>query len=144
MKAQNVAIVFITQNYKKRAYTYGTSLAKKFGSKITLLNILYKEPPTFGFFETKHDKKREERKKAHAEKSLHALAEEAKKSEIAVKTRVIFSDPLSKGIISYVNERDFDLVILDHPKLTNFEESYFGNTICELHRGLKCPLLLLK
>lgn len=144
MKADNIAIVFITQDYKKRAFNYGLNLAKKFGSKITILNILYKEPPTFGFFETKRDKKRVERKKHHAEKTLNALVQQAKKYEIPVKTRVLFSDPLSKGIISYVNARDFDLVVLDHPKLTSFEESYFGNTVCELHKGLKCPLLLLK
>ena len=144
MKAENIVIVFLTTNYKKRAFTYGINLAKKLGSKVTLLNILYREPPVFGFFETKHDKNRQEKKKNQAEKFLKILEQEAKKFEIPIKTHVRFSDPLSRGILSYVNERDFDLLILDHPKLTNFEESYFGNTICELHKGLKCPLLLLK
>lgn len=144
MKAENIALVFVTTDYKKRAFHYGISLARKFGSKITLLNILYREPPTFGFFETKGDKRRQESKKKKAEKALMSMAQEAKKSGISVKTRVVFSDPISKGVISYVNERDFDLVVLDHPKLTQFEESYFGNTVCELHKGLNCPLLLLK
>lgn len=144
MYAENIAVVFLTTEYKKKAFNYGLKLAKKFGSKITLLNILYKEPPRFGFFETKSDKKQQEGKKNRANKLLNILVQEAKKSGILVKHRVFFSDPLSKGIISYVNERDFGLVILDHPKITRFEESYYSSTVCELHKGLKCPLLLLK
>ena len=143
MKYEKIVVVFITTDYKRRALDYGLNLAKKFGSKITILNSLYKEPPSFGFFETKGDKKRQEHQKHHAEQHLSHLVKEVEKSHIPVKTQVIFSDPISKGIISYVNHRAFDLVILDHPKLSNFEESYFGNTICELHKGLKCPLLLL-
>lgn len=143
MDPKNIVVVFITAKHSKKAFNYGLGLAKKFEAKLTILNILYKEPPTYGFFESRCDKKCMERRKAEAEKLLKEYENASKTIGIPTKTRVIFSDPVSKGIISYVNERDVDMVILDHPKITKFEESYFANTVCDLHKGLKSPLLLL-
>jgi nucleotide-binding universal stress UspA family protein len=143
MNPKNIVVVFITAKHSRKAFNYGMGLAKKFEARLTVLNILYKEPPRFGFFETKCDKKCMEKRKAEAEKLLEEYEKSGIKSGITTKTHVVFSDPISKGILSYVNERDVDLVILDHPKITRFEESYFANTVCDLHKGLKTPLLLL-
>ena len=68
---KKIAVVFLTTNYKKKVLNYAINLAKKFDSKIMVLNVLSKEPPVFGFFETKNDKKRKERKKLFAKKSLN-------------------------------------------------------------------------
>ena len=143
MNPKNIVVVFITAKHSKKAFNYSLGLAKKFEAKLTVLNILYKEPPTYAFFESNCDKKCMERRKADAEKSLKEYEKVGKASGIPTKTHVVFSDPVSKGILSYVNERDVDMVILDHPKITRFEESYFANTVCDLHKGLKSPLLLL-
>lgn len=144
MKTEKIAVIFITSTHKKKAFNYGLDLAKQFGSKITLLTALYKQPPMFGFFETKGDKKHKEKQKALAEKSLDELIQKAEGLETPIKKDVIISDTVSKSISSYVNQRKFDLVILDHPKLSRFEESYFGNVVCELHKELNCPLLIMK
>lgn len=144
MKTEKIAIIFITSTHKKKAFNYGLNLAKKFGSRVTLLTALYKQPPMFGFFETKGDKKHREKQKELAEKSLDELIQKSVDSEIPIKKEVIISDAVSKSITSYVNQREFDLVILDHPKLSRFEESYFGNVVCELHKELNCPLLIMK
>ena len=141
---KKILIVFLTADYKKKVFNYGINLAKKFDSKIMILNVLSKEPPLFGFFETKSDKKHKEMKKIHAEKSLKHLLEDKPNLDIPIKTKIMFSDPLSKGIISHANENEADLVILEQPKLNDLEQSYFGNTVCKLHQRLKCPLLILK
>ena len=144
MKAEKIAIVFITSTHKKKSFNYGLNFAKQFGSKITLLVALYKQPPMFGFFETKGDKKQREEQKKLAEKSLDELIKKGEEVEVPIKKHVILSDTVSKSVSSYLNQREFDLVILDHPKLSKFEESYFGNTVCELHKELECPLLIIK
>jgi nucleotide-binding universal stress UspA family protein len=140
---KNIAVVFVTENIKKRAFDYGLDFAKKFDSKITILQSLYRQPPKFAFFETKGDEKRRERQKKSCLKSLEDFVKMGEKFDIAVKTKVVLSDPISKGIISYVNSKDIDLVILDSLKLKSFEEVFFGNIISELHKNLKCPILLL-
>lgn len=143
MKFQNIVVVFITSSHKKKAFDYGVALAKGLKSHITVLKCLHKQPPTFGFFETKGDKKRMEKDKKNAEKSLEPFEELGEELDIPVKTKVLFSDPISRGIVSYTNQREVDLVVLDSPKLKSYEQTYYGNTICELHKGLKCPLLIL-
>jgi nucleotide-binding universal stress UspA family protein len=140
---KNIAVVFVTENIKKRAFDYGLDFAKKFYIKITILQSLYRQPPKFAFFETKGDEKRRERQKKSCLKSLEDFVKMGEKFDIAVKTKVVLSDPISKGIISYVNSKDIDLVILDSLKLKSFEEVFFGNIISELHKNLKCPILLL-
>lgn len=143
MIPKNIVIVFVTENIKKKTFDYGLDFAKKFDSKITVLQALYRKPPKFAFFETKGDERRRERQKKSCMKSLEDFVKLGEKFDISVKTKVILSDPIYKGIISYVNSRDFDLVVLDSPKLKSFEEVFFGNVMSELHKNLKCPVLLL-
>lgn len=142
MTPKNIVVVFVTDNPKKKTFYYGLGLAKKFDGEISVLQCLYRPPPTFGFFETKHDEKRRDRKKKSCQKSLEEFVKIGEKSDIPIKIKAILADPVAKGIISYVNSRDFDLVILDSPKLKSFEEAYYENTILELHKNLKHPLLL--
>jgi len=143
MIPKNIVIVFVTENIKKKTFDYGLDFAKKFDGKITILQSLYRKPPKFAFFETKGDEKRREQQKKSCLKSLEDFVKMGKKFDISVNAKVILSDPISKGIISYVNSKDIDLVILDSPKLKSFEEVFFGNVISELHKNLKCPILLL-
>lgn len=143
MIPKNIVIVFVTENIKKKTFDYGLDFAKKFDGKITILQSLYRKPPKFAFFETKGDEKRREQQKKSCLKSLEDFVKMGKKFDISVNTKVVLSDPISKGIISYVNSKDIDLVILDSPKLKSFEEVFFGNVISELHKNLKCPILLL-
>jgi len=142
MTPKNIVVVFVTDNPKKKTFHYGLGLAKKFDGKISVLQCLYRPPPTFGFFETKFDEKQRDKKKKSCQKSLEEFVKIGEKSDIPIKIKAILADPVAKGIISYVNSRDFDLVILDSPKLKSFEEAYYENTLVELHKNLKHPLLL--
>jgi len=100
MIPKNIAVVFVTENIKKRTFDYGLDFAKKFDGKLTILQSLYRQPPKFAFFETKGDEKRRERQKKSCLKSLEDFVKMGKKFDISIRTKVVLSDPISKGIIT--------------------------------------------
>lgn len=141
---KNIVVTFVTHKVKERPFVVGLTLAKMFEGKITIIECVYKKPPKFVFFETKDDKKSVQRQKTTAQESLEKFEQIAKEAGIPVKTKVALTESISEWIIDFVKENRTDLLIMDHPHLSDFEETYYDDIIQAINHTVKVPILLLR
>ncbi len=141
---KNIVVAFITPKIKAKSFFTGLGLAKKFGASLTVIECVYKEPPKFHFFETKTDKKATKKLFDSAKKELAKFEKTGKESGIPIKTKVALTDNISEWVLNFVNAHKVDLLIIDHPHLSSFEETYYTDIINAIHHEAHLPLLLLR
>lgn len=141
---KDIVVAFITPKIKAKSFFTGLGLAKKFEASLTVVECVYKEPPKFHFFETKNDKKASEKLLNLARKELEKFEVAAKESGIPIKTKVALTDNISEWVLNYVGSHKVDLLIIDHPHLSSFEETYYTDIINAVHHEARLPLLLLR
>ncbi len=141
---KNIVVIFVTHKTKVKPFFVGLSLAKKFDANLTVVECLYRSAPKFHFFETKSDKKQIEFQKKEAKKSLEKLEKVAKDSDIQIKTKIAITDSIPSWIAEYIHSNKVDLLIIDHPNLSEFEEAHYDDIIQSVSHKVRVPLLLLK
>ena len=141
---KNIVVIFITHKTKVKPFFVGLGLAKKFDADLTVVECLYKSAPKFHFFETKSDKNQIETQKKEAKKSLEKLEKIASDSGISIRTKIAITNSIPTWIIEYIHSKKVDLLIIDHPDLSEFEETHYDDIIQSVSHKVKVPLLLLK
>lgn len=141
---KNIVVIFVTHKTKVKPFFVGLTLAKKFDASLTVIECLYKSAPQFHFFETKSDKKQVENQKKEAKKSLEKLEKFARDSNMSIRTKIAITDSIPSWIVEYVHSNKVDLLIIDHPDLSEFEETHYDDIIQSVSHKVKVPLLLLK
>ncbi|HXW01879.1 MAG TPA: universal stress protein [Candidatus Nitrosotenuis sp.] len=141
---KNIVVIFITHKTKVKPFFVGLGLAKKFDADLTVVECLYKSAPKFHFFETKSDKNQIETQKKEAKKSLEKLEKIAGDSGISIRTKIAITNSIPAWIIEYIHSKKVDLLIIDHPALSEFEETHYDDIIQSVSHKVKVPLLLLK
>ena len=93
---ENILICsFVPKNTEHAIETvFNTSfeLAKKFNSEIILLKCLHEGHPTFGLFQTKSDKKKQNALTEKVHLALKEFEEMAKENDVPVKTKSVFAE----------------------------------------------------
>lgn len=141
---KNIMVAFITQSVKEKPFFVGLGLAKMFQGKITIVECMYKKSPKFIFFETKDDKKSTDLQRKTAQKSLIKFERLAKQEGVQIRTKIALTESIADWIIEYVKEQKTDLLIVDHPHLSELEENHYDYIIQEISHKVKVPLLLLR
>jgi len=141
---KNIIIAFVTPTIKTKPFFVGMALAEKFDGTITVIECMYKKPPKFVFFETKQDKRASEEKTKKMKESLKKFVKVANEVKIPIKTKVALTDHISEWIIDYVHSHRTDLLIIDHPHLSEFEEKHYDEIIETINHKVKVPILLLR
>jgi len=141
---KNIAVAIITPTHTKRSFGMGLELAKKFDSKLSVIECVYKIPPKFYFFETKSDKKITQGQISKLKKELKKWKEIAQKDGIKINTKFALTDSIAHWVIDYVQEHEVDLLIVDYPKLSMIEENHFDDIIKMIHHKAHCHILTTK
>ena len=141
---KNIAVAIITPTHTKRSFDIGLTLAKKFNSKLSVIECVYKIPPKFYFFETKSDKKITLRQISKLKDELTKWKEIAQKDGIKINTKFALTDSVAHWVIDYVKEHKVDLLVVDYPKLSLIEENHFDDIINMIHHKSHCHVLTTK
>ncbi len=140
---KNILVAFVTSTHSGHTSKVAFELAKKFDSKITLLKCIEKEPPEFGFFESKGQKQEHKDELKEAKESLHTLEENAKKLNIPIETKIESTESISNSIISFVESHHFDLLIVDSHSLSEVHLEDHKEMINIIYTKLSCSILTL-
>jgi len=141
---KNIAVAIITPTHTKRSFNVGLALAKKFDSKLSIIECVYKIPPKFYFFETKSDKKILQGQITKLKKELKKWKEIAQKGGIKINTKFALTDSIAHWVIDYVKEHEIDLLIVDYPKISLIEENHYDAIINMIHHKSHCHILTTK
>ena len=121
---KKIVVAFITKKFQDKALLVGLGIAQKFSGSITVVDCVYKKPPKFIFFETKEDESSYVETKKKITKGLAKFEKVAKEVGIPIKTKVALTDSISEWLVDYVHDDRTDLLIIDHPHLSEFEEGH--------------------
>lgn len=141
---KNIVVAFVTPTIKTKPFFVGMALAEKFDGMITVIECMYKKPPKFAFFETKQDKRVLEEKTKKMKEALKKFVKTANEVKIPIKTKVALTNRIAEWIVDYVHSHRTDLLIIDHPQLSEFEEKYYDEIIETINHKVKVPILLLR
>lgn len=141
---KNIAVAIITPTHTKRSFNVGLALAKKFDSKLSIIECVYKIPPKFYFFETKSDKKITQNQITKLKTELENWKKIAEKEGVSIKTKFALTDNISHWVIDYVKTNKTDLLIVDYPKLSMEEITLFDDIINMIHHKSHCHILTTK
>lgn len=119
-------------------------MAKKFDGGLTVLACVYKKPPRFVFFDTTKDKQDYQKTKKRISKTLQKLEKMANDVDIPIKTKAVLATSISDWIINFTQKQRTDLLILDHPHLSEFENKHFEDIVKSITNEIKTPVLLLR
>lgn len=123
-----------------KAFNGAIQLAKKFSSKITILSCMEKNA-TFGFFDTKSDKKEMNNRNKIMEKKFDELEQIAKKSGIRCSSKISNCTVASTCIISYVKSHEIDLIVMGKSSKVSPEKIYHDSTVNHIYVSVKCAML---
>lgn len=141
---KKIVVAFITKQFVNKSFLAGLTIAQKFAGDITVVDCVYKKPSKFVFFETSTDKKSYAKTKENILKNLEKFEKIAKEKGIPIKTKVALTDSISDWIVDFVKEKKCDLLIIDHPHLSEFENDHYEFIIKSITASVKVPILLLR
>lgn len=128
----------------KIAFQAALKLAKNNQSAILILTCI-EEKSTFGFFQTKSDKKEFERIKGEAQRHHARLKKEAEKHEISLRSKIMKSSLASDCIVQHAKENKISLIIISKSRLqTNLEKKYYDSTVENVLKKSSCSVLVVK
>ncbi|MBS3922543.1 MAG: universal stress protein [Nitrosarchaeum sp.] len=141
---KKIVVAFITKKFQNKSFLTGLDIAQKFEGELTIIDCVYKNPSKFVFFETNHDKKKYAKTKEKILKDLEKLEKLANEKDIPIKIKVALTDSISDWIVDFVKEKKTDLLIIDHPHLSEFENDHYEFIIKSITNSVKVPILLLR
>ena len=125
-----------------RAFNGATQLAKKFASKITVLACIERES-TFGFFETKSDKKDLKKRRRVMDEKTTRLGKIASKHDISCNVKISTCAVASKCIVSFVKSHKVDLIVMGKSSKISPEKIYHDSTVNHIYSHLKCAMMTI-
>ncbi|GKS66651.1 universal stress protein [Nitrosarchaeum sp.] len=141
---KKIVVAFITKQFENKSFLTGLDIAQKFEGSLTVIDCVYKKPSKFVFFETSHDKKSYAKTKEKILKNLEKFEKIANEKDIPIKIKVALTDSISDWIVDFVKEKKTDLLIIDHPHLSEFENDHYEFIIKSITDSVKVPILLLR
>jgi len=123
----------------EKAFNGALQLAKKFESTITVLSCMEKES-TFGFFDTKSDKKDLKKRNKAMQEKISKMEESADKFGIKFNSKVTNCSVASACIVSYINSHNVDLIVMGKSSKISPEKIYHDSTVNFVYSHVDVPM----
>lgn len=136
---QHILVPYDGTKTGEKAFNGAIQLAKKFASKISILSCIEKES-TFGFFDTKSDKKDIKKRNKLMQEKVDTLQQQAEKYNIQCNSKIINCRLASKCIVSFVESHKVNLIVMGKSSKINPEKIYHDSTVNYVYSHVKCPM----
>ena len=126
----------------ENAFNAALYIAKKVNAKIFVLSCIERES-TFGFFETKSDKKSMKERAVKIETKILTLEKIATDNNVKFSFQISKCSIASKFIVSFIKSEKIDLVVMAKSGRINPEKIYHESTVNYVYSHVYCPMLNL-
>ena len=131
----------------RRAVQHGVSLAKSGGAKVTALTVegsfnVYDVPASKVYEMSGSFAEHVERTKAHAEKILNSVAEEARSAGVTCETVQVEQDHPYEAIIDTAQRRGCDLIVMASHGRSGIAAIVLGSVTTKVLTHTKIPVLV--
>jgi nucleotide-binding universal stress UspA family protein len=130
-----------------RAVQHGLSLAKSIGAKVTALTVegsfdVYRVPVSRLYEMSGAFAEHAERAKAHAQRILDGVADEARAAGVVCETIQVEKDQAYQGIIDTAQQRGCDLIVMASHGRSGLAAIVLGSVTTKVLTHTKIPVLV--
>jgi nucleotide-binding universal stress UspA family protein len=130
-----------------RAGQHGLSLAKSIGAKVTALTVegsfdVYRVPVSRLYEMSGAFAEHAERAKAHAQRILDGVADEARAAGVVCETIQVEKDQAYQGIIDTAQQRGCDLIVMASHGRSGLAAIVLGSVTTKVLTHTKIPVLV--
>jgi nucleotide-binding universal stress UspA family protein len=132
--------------YREKILAYGMALAKAWGAELTAIHVI--DPGRGvpgGRIQEKEEEREEEAKREAQTLVLNAIDPLIGKGGLSIKKEVIErSDSISKSIINYARQNNFDVIVIGTKGMTAVEEFFLGSVANKVIHHAHCPVFAIR
>ena len=123
------------------AADYAISISKKYNVELYALHVIRADVDLFGQHETSEFMTR---MRNEGEKYLNKVKLIADEKNIQIKTEMISSIDLARGIVDYAEENNIDLIVIGTRGISGFKKLLLGSVASHVVTYAHCPVLVVK
>lgn len=140
----NILIPFDLSTQSTRAFKVAVDIAKKYGSKLTLLTCLEGDAWHHKFYDARADSELIKKQKSVSQKHLEKLKVIADKNNVSVKSNILTSKSVVNDIVNFAKSRKYDLIVIGSHGRTGFDKALLGSVANGVSQKARCPVLIVK
>jgi nucleotide-binding universal stress UspA family protein len=123
------------------AADYAISISKKYNVELYALHVIRADVDLFGQHETSEFMTR---MRIEGEKYLNKVKLIADEKNIQIKTEMISSIDIARGIVDYAEENNIDLIVIGTRGISGFKKLLLGSVASHVVTYAHCPVLVVK
>jgi nucleotide-binding universal stress UspA family protein len=123
------------------AADYAISISKKYNVELYALHVIRADVDLFGQHETSEFMTR---MRNEGEKYLNKVKLIADEKNIQIKTEMISSIDIARGIVDYAEENNIDLIVIGTRGISGFKKLLLGSVASHVVTYAHCPVLVVK
>jgi len=145
MLFKNILVPYDGSKHSIRAYKIAFDMAKRYGSKITMVTCLERTGSRGRwFYDDRIDSQLIKKQTKAAMEQMSKLTSTSKKSGIDVSLNVLETNSVVESLVTLAKARKFDLILLGSHGRTGFNKLVLGSVANGVIQHVRCPVLLVK
>lgn len=143
---RHILVPFDDSKYSRTAFEYAIDLAKKYGSKISVISIMYSSVFGSSFLDlTAHQTSIERTRLKKLTEEFRRMKQNAAKYHIPISSEVIMSSSVSESILSFASSQKADMIIMGTRGRTGGPRHMrLGSVAMDVSQASFCPVLFVK
>lgn len=131
--------------YREKILTYAIALGKAWGAELTAIHVIDPGRGVPGGRIKGKEREREEEAKREAETLVLNAIDPLIGKGVNIKKEVVeSSDSISKAIINYAKENNFDIIVIGTKGMTAVEEFFLGSVANSVIHRAHCPVFAIR
>lgn len=144
MMMENILVPVDGSDYSVKAFNAALEMAKKYGSKVSVLACLEKENiSAWCINKTAHMQIIKDAEK-FARDFISRLEKMAKDANVLLSVHVVETKSIPKEIINFADSNKTDLIVMGSHGRTGFNQFVLGSVTNAVCHSAKCPVLIIK
>lgn len=140
---KHVMVPYDQSDPANRALDFAMDIAKKYGSKISLVSCIVPQSPMDPTFATAYGETLILMRKAAAA-ALAKLESRLREASIPYQVEVLEGLSITDELVSYAESHQVDLIVMGSRGLGGFKKLLLGSVASGVTQHSKCPVLIVK
>jgi len=142
IQIQHILVPFDDSSYSCTAFEFALDLAKKYGTKISVISIIYNS--SFGDINA-HQTSIEKTHLVNKAKAFKKMREIAAESKIHLTSELILASSVSDAILTFASSQKADLIVMGtRGKTAGPKHMRLGSVAIDVSQSSSCPVILVK
>jgi len=139
----NILVPYDFTNYGDLAFKEALEIAKKFGSKVTLLSIIGSDVDTSGMSWSRAQEAHDEAENKTKE-DLNKIQNSNIAENVTISVEIVHNPSAASGILSFAEKSKTDLIVMGSHGRSGFKKLVLGSVASEVVTKSSCRVLIVK